>query len=152
MGKITFWEYFSVFLWGVAIDFDHFLSWSYVKDLPARIKRGGGMPARDVKIPISWLHLWPGFVLVWLWGFAFHYFVSSFRLYIPFVFWLLHVVTDYFQKNLDYNPHRSPLYPFHKKTWVPKFGYPIKSPSEFILGDHIWMVISFILLGILILR
>jgi len=150
---ITFWEFVSTIIWGVLFDFcDHFTSWSYLKDIPARIKRGGGMPAKDVKIPISWMHLWPGFCLVWVWGFGFNFFDSSFRCYLPFIFWATHVVIDRFQKNLDYDPHRSFWYPIIKKTYIPKQGYPIKPPAEFIISSGIWMIISFLLLGLYLYR
>lgn len=150
--KITFWEFISALFFGVGIDFlDHF-SLSYLKDIPARVKRGRGMPAKDVKILVPWLHLWPGLILVGIWTILFRILTPSFRIYLPFIFWVIHIVVDRFQKNLNYDPHRSFWYPFSKKTYIPKHGYPIKPASEFIIDSALWMAIAFVLLGLLILK
>jgi len=155
-GKITFWEYLSGICWGVIIDFDHFLSkkgLKYLKDIPARVfKRGGGPPAEDVGNFPSLLHLWPGFILVWVWGILFHLINPPFRIWFPFVFWLAHNVVEYYQRSDGKYPHYHILYPFIKKLYYREKGYPIKPPAEFILDSTILLVICLVLLGLQILK
>ena len=151
VSKISNWEFFSAILFGVGIDFfDHIWSKSYVKDILRRIREGGA-PADDVKIPISWLHLWPGFVLAWGWGTVFYFLDFDFAIYFPFLFWLAHVSVDKFQKDSKF-PHRSFFYPLNRKKIIPKIGYPVKPVIEFVIGSLIWMAICFVLLGLLILK
>ncbi len=151
--KITFWEYVSAIIWGIFIDFDHFLNWKYVKDLLKRIKRGGGMPGEQIEQFVSWLHVFPGLVLVWVWGIAFHWFVPSFRIWFPFLFWAIHMTVDFLQKDPTGKfPHFSLLYPFDKKKYMPKHGYPVKPPWEFILDSFVLLLVALVLLGLLILK
>lgn len=151
-GKISLAEYLSGIFWGMMIDLDHLLYWKYVKDIPARIfKRGGGGPADDIKPFPSWLHLWPGLILVLAWGFFFHSINSSFRVWFPFVFWLIHRTIDRFQRSDGKYPHYPLLYPIIKKLFYRKRGYSIKSPAEFILDSTILLFTCFILLGLLLL-
>lgn len=162
VGKISFWDYFSVCIWFFLLPdaVDICLSRSFLKDLFSRIfKRGGGPPAKDVKVPIAWAHTIWIFLLIWtlyvfvLYSVAVFIFHSSFNIWLSFVssfvLWSIHVAIDHLQKG---DVHYSPFYPLHKKTWILKWGYPIKPPAEFILGETIWMLISFMLLGILILK
>lgn len=148
------WEYVSVFIWTVGFDFvDPFFSKSYLKDLWNRIfERGGGPPAEHVKLMVPWFHVLPGLVSVWIYSIGLYIVVifvfnSSFRIWLPFVFWALHVLVDHFQRDTK---QYSPFYPLHKKTWRTKKGYPIKPPAEFIFNSFIWMMISFVLLGLLL--
>ena len=55
---LSFLEIFSALFWGILTDIDHFMSISYIKDIPRRIKEGGD-PAGTVTIPICWLHRCP---------------------------------------------------------------------------------------------
>jgi len=152
--KITLWEYLSVIFWGFLIDFDHLLSWSWVKDLPNRIfKRGGGAPKAGLKAFPSWLHLWPGFILVWLWGIVVvRFFEPTFRLWLPFVFWSIHVVIDYYQRSEGVAPHLHFFYPFNKKLYYREKGYPIKRPVEFILDSFILALVCLVLVGFIIAK
>ena len=150
-GEITLWEYFSAILWGVFIDLEHFFYWSYLKDLPSRIKRGGGMPSKQAQGKKAWLHMWPGLLVVIAFGFFFHLVVaSSFRWYFPLIFWAIHVLLDYFQNSPSY----SFFYPYHTREELrpPKRSYPVKPPWEFMLSSAIWMIICFVLLGLLIFK
>jgi len=156
-GKITFWEYVSGIFWGVLIDFDHFISkkgLKYLKDIPDRIfKRGGGGPSEDIGNFPCLFHLLPGFIIVWLWGLAFHHFSHSpFRFWFPFVFWAVHTIIDYLQRSDGKYPHYHILYPFVKKLIYQKKGYPIKSPAEFIVVSTVFLVVVYVLFGLLILR
>ena len=149
--KVTPWEFVSILFFGIGIDLDHLVSWSYLRDVPSRIKRGGGMPAKEAMISTCWLHLWPGLVLACLWVIISCCFDSSFRVYLPFVFWLVHLAVDYFEKNPS-NPHLSFWYPFSQKKTFTKNGYPVKSPAEFIINSAIWMLIALVFLGIMIFK
>lgn len=151
-GKINVWDFAAALIFGIGIDvLDHFTSLSYIKDMIRRLKEGGG-PKKGVKIPICWLHLWPGTILAMAWGVTTHYLFSA-LIYFPILMLAIHVRIDYFQKQTDKeNPHYHYFYPFIKKTWTSEKGYPIKPVSEFILTSAFWMMISFILLGILIFR
>ena len=152
--KLTLWEFTNALLWGVFIDLDHMVSKRYIRDLIPRIlKRGGGMPAKNIEL-ISWLHLWPGLILVIVWGVFFNLVFRNSPLYLPFyfpfLFWSVHVIVDRFQKNPTYMPHKSFWWPFSKRTFIPKKGYPVKPPAEFIINSAIWMLIAFILLALLL--
>lgn len=157
MGKISRAEYLSGIFWIIFVDIDHFIfkkGWKYFKDIPDRIfKRGGGGPADEVGHFPSWFHLWPGFILVWLWGFFFFLFIdSSFRFWFPFIFWLIHRTIDRFQKSDGRYPHYSFFYPLIKKLYYRKNGYPVKPPSEFIIDSTILLFVVLVLLGLLILK
>jgi len=152
IGKITIWEYLSVIFWGFLIDLDHLISWKYVKDLPDRIfKRGGGAPQEGADF-VSWLHIWPGLLLVWAWGFVFNNLFPGFKIWLPFPFWLIHIIIDYFQRSDGKFPHYHFLYPLIKRKYFRKKGYPIKVPAEFIIGGFILLIICFAVLGFLVAR
>jgi hypothetical protein len=136
---------------GVAIDIDHFTSWDFVKDSFHRIKTGGA-PDKGVKIPIPWLHLWPGLILAVLTGSIVYVIQPAIVFYWPLVFWTIHRLIDYGQKNEEYYPHYHLLYPSYKGTWSIKWGYPAKPPVEFIIGSHVWMVVAIILFALLIAK
>jgi len=151
--KITGWEFISGIVFGVGIDFmDHFWNKKWSKDLIRRIKQGGGAPLESVGSTISWLHLWPGFLFVWGWGIIFTYILPQFCFYLPFVFWYSHWQIDRFQKQEEYDLHYHFLWPFVKKRFNYKWGYPIKPPIEFILNSALWTIIGFVLLGICFFR
>lgn len=132
-------EWISCYFWGFGLDLiDHFTSLSYVKDIPVRIRRflkGGdlGGPSKGVKIPICWLHLWPGFLLVLLYGAVFNRLFDSFLIWIPLLFWLSHKLLDDYQKNDESAPsYYSFFHPWRPK-WARKRGYPIKSRIEIMI-------------------
>lgn len=149
-GEVIFWEYLSAILWGVFIDLEHFLSPSYLKDLPKRIKRGGGMPSEKAQHKKVWFHMWPGVPAVIAYGLFFHLIINpSFRWWLPVIAWLLHVIIDQFQKS----PRYSFFYPYPTKKEIPAPTwtiYPVKPPWEFMLNGAIWMLIGFVLLGLLL--
>lgn len=150
-GLISPLEYFSAILWGVFIDLEHFFHGSYLKDLPNRIKRGGGMVSKEAQGKKAWLHMWPGLLVVIIYGFFFCWVINpSFRWYFPLIFWAIHVLLDYFQNSPSY----SFFYPYPTKEELPppKWNYPVKPPWEFMLSGAIWMVICFVLLGLLIFK
>lgn len=140
-GKITYWEYVFALIWGMGIDIDHFFvwSWDYWKNVCRRICNG--QPETNDKHPASWLHLWPGMILVLFFG----WFLARWRFgrwYLPFVFWLSHAGFDFLQKS----EHAYFWYPLiTKKLWEPKWGYPNKSPKESVLCCLILIVVSFVL-------
>lgn len=137
--KFSFLELISAYFWGFGLDLiDHFTSPSYVKDIPVRIKRflkGGdlGGPSRGVKIPVAWLHKWPGFLLVLLQGVVFNRIFDSFPIWIPLLFWLQHKLIDDYQKNDESCPSYYSFFHPLKGKWVRGKGYPIKSRTEIII-------------------
>lgn len=70
-------ELFWLYFWGCFLDINHFASLSYVADIifvriPRFLKRGAvGLPSKGVKIPVCWLHNWPGGILSWVCGLIF---------------------------------------------------------------------------------
>lgn len=142
--KITYWEYVSALIWGMGIDVDHFFvwSWSYWKNVCRRVCNGE--PENDSRHPASWLHLWPGVILVLFYSWLSARWQSPFRFYLPFVFWFVHVGFDFLQKS----EHPYPWYPLTKKFWQPKWGYPNKSPKESRLCCLVFMVLVFVLFAL----
>ena len=149
--KLSLEELFSIYFWGSLMDFvDHFTSPSYVKDIISvrfkRLLKGGdfGAPSVGVKIPKCWFHLWPGAVLAWLWGFGGLIVNFSFMIWIPFIFWFQHVLTDKFQKNDGSYPHYPFIYPVLAKKWEKRRGYPIKSRTEILISTFLaFLVVIF---------
>lgn len=136
----SFGELAIIYFFGFGLDFvDHFTSPSYVKDIfQVRLKRffkGGdvGVPSENVKIPVCWLHLWPGLLLAIISGFVFF----GKYYYIPFMFWCWHLGIDNFQKNDGNYPYYPVLYPFSPKKvgdQAKRRGYPVKSRIEVIVS------------------
>ncbi|MBD3282303.1 MAG: hypothetical protein GF387_01720 [Candidatus Portnoybacteria bacterium] len=148
VGEIGIWEFFSVLVWGVLIDFDHLIYPAYVRDLFRRVLEGGS-PKKGLDNFVPWFHTWVGFLLSWIWGFGFHWFVNSdFLIFLPPLVWYIHFLVDIFQKTEE-APRYSFFYPFIKKRYYRNNGYPIKPAGEFIIGSFIWMIVAFVLLGIL---
>jgi len=128
-----------IYFWGSAMDFaDHFTSPSYVADIffvriPRFLFKGGdvGSPSKGVIVPVKWLHIWPGLILVVLCGlfFPLKYF------WVPFFFWLQHQLTDIPQENDGSYPDLPFFYPLQKKRWVIRKGlYPIKIRKEIMIS------------------
>lgn len=143
-GKITFCEYLSALIWGMGIDVDHFFvwSWDYWKNVCRRICNG--QPENHSKHPASWLHLWPGMILVFFFGYSLARWQSSFRWYLPLVFWLSHAGFDFLQKS----EHPYPWYPLIKRFWEPRWGYPNKSPHEIKVCCALLIVLGFLLFSL----
>lgn len=138
-----FWVYF----WGCLMDFiDHFTSPSFTKDVffvrIPRFFRGGavGAPSKGIKIPVCWLHIWPGLILSVACGLVF--FPRTFC-WIPLFFWLQHILIDRGQKNDGNFPDIPFLYPFKKKIWGLRNGYPIKSRKEILVCTALSLLVVF---------
>jgi len=149
--QVSLLEYVSILIWGVGIDIDHFLNANgkaYFKDVLRRSKKGGGKISGDIKSLICIFHIWPGLVMVWMWGFGMRYFFRDFRPWIPFVFWAIHVIIDRFQNTPEFTfGHINFFYPFLKKEKRVEKGYPMKPPWEFILDATLAILALFVLVG-----
>lgn len=131
-------ELFLVYFWGCGLDFiDHFTSPEFAKDvffvrIPRFFKGGAvGAPSEGIEIPTCWLHIWPGAILSLTCGLVFFPLALS---WIPFLFWLQHIVIDWGQKNEGNWPEIPFLYPVMQKRWVKKRGYPIKARTEILIS------------------
>ena len=152
--KFTFWELPLFYFWGVLVDFDHFTSKEYVKDLARRRKnlkegKDAGPPAEGIKMPLEIFHMWPAIPIMLLFLPLFLA-VSDFNLksglmrwsIVVFLPWFVHYwVIDRFQKNYGRNcPYLSFLYPVLPK-WERKWGYPIKSRVEIKIFNRLAVLI-----------
>lgn len=142
---------FCAFFFGVAFDFlDHFLvaPESFKKDLKVRLKKmlkfQGAPPTKGVEIPIDWMHGWLGLLLVLISGFVLFVFYSSSTLFLlPLVFWFTHVVVDKLQRTDETSPYKCSFWsPINKRKYSQKWGYPIKSRSEIVVGLFLCALIA----------
>ena len=147
---ITFstWETVSIFFWGFFIDFDHFISPEFVRDLfkvriPNLLHGKGGEPSPGTKQFASWMHLWPGFVLSVLWGLISFKIDISFRWWLPLFFLSIHYWgIDRWQISLPYmSDYLSFLYPFKKRGYRRLRGHPVKSRAEIIVATALFLLI-----------
>jgi hypothetical protein len=141
------WETFSMFFWGVLIDFDHFLFPEFVKDLikiriPNLLHGKGGEPSIKKIFP-SWLHYWPGFLISIVWGLYSTKVNPAFRFYLPTVFYILHYWgIDRWQVSMPgMEPYKSWWHPFVKKGRIRKVGYPVKSRIEVLVATALMGII-----------
>lgn len=148
--QITMIDFLSMVIFGILIDFDHFLSKSYIKDfISRRLKKGEGNLS-DMKIIETvkeWGHKWPGIIIALAFGYLAYGTATNLGFYLPLIFLAAHVLIDYFQDT----PRRSFWYPM-KKGFLPPPArtYPCKPPQEFMITSGLWMLVSLILLGIIL--
>lgn len=149
-GDVSGVEFIAAGTCGVLTDTDHMGS-GYLKDLVPRIRRGGGVASRDFKFPTCWFHLWPGLILSVVMGIVLHYLDPSFRIYLPFLFWMSHMVVDEFEKQPDWSEHKHFFYPLSiflipkeisKKLEI----YSPKTFAEVAISCAVYAVITFMLI------
>jgi len=131
---------------GIAVLADHFWVKEYRKDVVFRVLRflhGGevGPTTKGVEGPPCWLHLWPVIIVIPVWTYVFRRIDFCFAIWIPSVFWLVHKITDKLQMNDGSYPHYPFFYPFVKKVWRKKGGYPIKSRKEVLVATKLTFLI-----------
>ena len=141
------WEIVAIFFWGFLIDFDHFLNPSFVKDLfkvriPNLLRGKGGEPSAGVKQVPAWMHLWPGFLLSLGCSVVFYILRWSW-FFVPFAFYFIHYWgIDRWQISLPQMPdYLSFLYPFKKKGYRRKIGYPVKARAEILVATPLALFI-----------